>query len=113
MASIALWASVRDPGGGRFVNQAPGGEALELERFGKLVIAPGCEHVRQRPASGGNGLESPGSPAAVDVQPGDRSGPDDGARVVHYIDDPGPLPQQAQPAEGGKQRESCGDDALQ
>src|ERR1700732_611178 len=87
-------------------------ETLELQRLGELVIAPGGKHVRQRPASGGNGLESPGSPAAVDVQPRDRSRSDDGAGVVHYIDDPGPLPQQTQPAEGGKQGEGCGDHAL-
>src|ERR1700730_3072614 len=98
MASMAPRASVRDPCGGGFIDQAPGDEALELERLGELVIAPGCEHVRQGPASGGDCLESAGSPAAVDVQPRDRCGSDDGAGVVDHIDDPGPLPQQPQPA---------------
>src|SRR2546430_7312171 len=78
-------ASVRDPCGSGFVDQAPGDEALELEGLGELVIAPGRQHVRERPPSGGDRLESPGSPAAVDVQPRDRSRPDDGAGVVHHI----------------------------
>src|SRR5207249_7265234 len=104
MASLLPRASVRDPCGSGFVDQAPGGEALELEGLGELVIASGREHVRERPAAGGDRLESPGSPAAVDVQPRDRSGPDDGARVGPHIDATGHLPRTPQAAEGWEQR---------
>src|SRR5207249_5527754 len=60
-----------------------------------------------------NRLEAAGSPATVDVEPRDRSRPDDRARIVYHVDDPGPLPHQAQATEGGEHRERRGDDRLQ
>src|SRR5256885_2569995 len=47
----------------------PGGEALEPKGLRELVVAPGREHVRERPAARRNRLEAAGSPATVDVEP--------------------------------------------
>mgnify|MGYP001545875116 CR=1 FL=1 len=103
---------MRDPGGACLVDQTAGDEALQLKGLGQVVISPGGQYVREQPSAGGYGLEPSGSPPAIDEDPIHGSCSDDGTRIVHDIDDAGPLAQQRQSAERWKQLEHAGNRSL-
>src|SRR5579863_4462679 len=68
--------------------------------------------MREQRAAGGNGLETSGSPTAVEENTLDRRRADDRGRVRDDVDDAAPLAHQLQLAEGRERVEQAGDDGL-
>jgi hypothetical protein len=66
--------------------------------------------MREERAAGGNRLEAPGSPAAIEEDASRRRGSDDGRRIRDDVDDSAPLPHQLQLAEDREHVEKAGDD---
>ena len=73
---------VCNAGGGGFVDESAGVEALELKTVGQLMARAGGEHMRQRPTTDRDCFESTGAPSAVDIQTRDRSRTDDRTGIV-------------------------------
>src|SRR5208283_3974980 len=80
-------ALVRDSRPRRLVDEAPSGEASEVEGAADLVMGAGREKMREQRAAGGNRLEAPSSPAAIQEYSLGRRRSDDRRRVGDDIDD--------------------------
>src|SRR5271157_256201 len=105
-------ALVRDSRPRRLVDEAPSGEASEVEGAADLVMGAGREKMREQRAAGGNRLEAPSSPAAIQEYSLGRRRSDDRRRVGDDIDDSAPLPQQLQLSKGREHVEKAGNDDL-
>src|SRR6185437_11125684 len=101
MSSIA-WSLMSDRRRGALVDEAAGAEAFEREGFVELVRAVVGDGVGEDPARARRRLEAASAPAAIDEEPVDGGEADDRAGVGRAIDDAGPLPQHAQPADDGE-----------
>ncbi len=101
--------SVGDSSSGGFIDEPARAKAIELEWFGQLVVAPGCEDMGQCPASYRNRFETPSAPPAIEIESGYGCWANDGTGIMDDIHHACPLPQQAQSSkawehlDGGRQ----------
>src|SRR5579862_7394338 len=88
--------------GAALVDERTRSKPVEGKRACQRMTGPGREQMGEGAAARRNRLESIGAPTAAQSDPADRARVDDRTRVRCEIYESGPLPHEAQAAEGGK-----------